>query len=146
MVEIRAIEQLDYEEWLPLWADHIAGFRKKLLDEITTVVFKRFLDDERQLFCRVAVEDSKIIGFVTYAIIDFTQTLEGQIYLNDLYVSPEGRRKGIGSQLVEYVYKAGDELGIPRVFWFCHYDNEPANRLYKKIAETKTCVYRRKLP
>jgi ribosomal protein S18 acetylase RimI-like enzyme len=47
-------------------------------------------------------------------------------------VVPQYQRMGIGSQLMEELYKAALQIGIPKISLGVHKDNTPAVHLYKQ--------------
>lgn len=55
------------------------------------------------------------------------------IYLEDLYVKPEFRGRGIGRALLAYLAKLAEERGCGRLEWSVLDWNEPAIRLYESI-------------
>ena len=55
------------------------------------------------------------------------------IYLEDLYVKPEFRGKGIGRALLTYLARLAKERGCGRLEWSVLDWNEPAIKLYKNI-------------
>ncbi|MDF2543297.1 MAG: GCN5-related N-acetyltransferase [Herbinix sp.] len=55
------------------------------------------------------------------------------IYLEDIYVKPEFRDKGIGSKMISYLAKLAVERNCDRLEWVCLDWNEPSIRFYKQI-------------
>ena len=55
------------------------------------------------------------------------------LYLEDLYVKPEFRGKGIGRALLTYLARLAKERGCGRLEWSVLDWNEPAIRLYKGV-------------
>ncbi len=55
------------------------------------------------------------------------------IYLEDLYVKPECRRKGIGRAMLLYLATLAKERGCGRFEWSALDWNEPAIQFYKKL-------------
>lgn len=67
------------------------------------------------------------------------------IYLEDLYVKPEMRGKGIGRIMLSYLAKLAKERNCGRLEWSCLDWNQPSIRFYKKIgavAMDEWTVYR----
>ncbi|KAI3407080.1 HPA3 [Candida oxycetoniae] len=139
-VTIRPIEAKDKEEWLNLWtgANGYIEFYKsqdKITPEISNATFDRFLDANTPMYSAVAVDDStgKIIGFANYLTHLNTWTIEDTMYLNDLFVSPDNRLKGVGRKLIEYVYKEADRLNCGKCYWSTQFENHRAQLLYTKV-------------
>jgi len=58
------------------------------------------------------------------------------IYLEDLYVKPEMRRKGLGQAMLSYVAKVAKERHCGRFEWSVLDWNEPAIEFYRKLGAT----------
>jgi GNAT superfamily N-acetyltransferase len=56
-------------------------------------------------------------------------------YLQDLFVVPDARGKGIARKLVEAVYAAADAAGAEQVYWLTHHSNRDGRRLYDRLAK-----------
>ena len=55
------------------------------------------------------------------------------IYLEDLYVKPEARGKGVGRALLRYLARLAKEKGCGRIEWAVLHWNEPAIGFYKNL-------------
>lgn len=55
------------------------------------------------------------------------------IYLEDLYVKPEMRGKGLGTALLSYLEDLAQERDCGRLEWACLNWNEPSIRFYKQL-------------
>lgn len=55
------------------------------------------------------------------------------IYLEDLFVKPEMRGKGLGKIILSYLAKLAIERKCKRLEWWCLDWNEPSIRFYKKM-------------
>jgi GNAT superfamily N-acetyltransferase len=55
------------------------------------------------------------------------------IYLEDIYVKPEMRGKGIGTAFFSFLSKLMEERGCGRLEWSCLDWNEPSIRFYKQL-------------
>lgn len=79
----------------------------------------------------VAEKDDFVVGFALF----YTNysTWKGKcLYLEDFYVLPEFRGKGIGSQLFDEVVKIAKDRGVKRMDWQVLDWNEPALNFYRK--------------
>jgi GNAT superfamily N-acetyltransferase len=77
-------------------------------------------------------------------------TFEGKpgIYLEDIYVRPHLRGKGIGKLMLEYLIELAKTRGCARVEWSVLNWNEPAINFYKKLGAVpmdEWTVFRMKL-
>ncbi len=55
------------------------------------------------------------------------------IYLEDLYVKPEMREKGIGTIMLAFLAKLAKERNCGRLEWWCLDWNEPSIKFYKQM-------------
>lgn len=55
------------------------------------------------------------------------------IYLEDLFVKPEMRGKGLGKVILSYLAKLAVERGCGRLEWACLDWNEPSIQFYKSL-------------
>lgn len=79
----------------------------------------------------VAEEGNRIHGFALYYIR--YSTWKGQrLYLEDIYVDPEERGRGIGAMLFERLMEEGKEQNFHGMVWQALEWNEPALNFYRK--------------
>lgn len=79
----------------------------------------------------VAEEEGHIHGFALYYIR--YSTWKGQrLYLEDIYVDPEMRGKGIGALLFERLIEEGKDRKFHGMVWQALEWNEPALHFYRK--------------
>ena len=79
--------------------------------------FSGFLDDtEEETHIAVATHEGKIVGYVAYTFTSPASlsalTLEPICEINSIAVLPEFRRKGVGTQLMDYVRSQTNEMDI----------------------------------
>ncbi len=87
--------------------------------------------------CLIAEHNNTPAGFALY----FTSysTWEGHhgLYLEDLYVSPEFRKLGLGKSLLSRVAAIAVEQGCPRLEWSVLDWNQPSIDFYHRIGARK---------
>jgi D-amino-acid N-acetyltransferase len=145
-VEIRDILKEDYQEWNRLFDLYLTFYESSLTQDIKDATFKKFLDPNVDMWCAIAVhpETKKPIGIAQYLRHSNTWAIKDRIYLNDLYVDENERLKNVGKALIQYVYKKGDEMGVPDVYWCTSFDNHRAQLLYNKVGQnTRMVIYKR---
>lgn len=148
---VRRATRADYVRWIPLWDGYNAFYGRSgdtaLAPEITTATWDRFFDPYEPMFALVAEQDGALLGLTHYLLHRSTTSLLPSLYLQDLFTSAEARGQGVGRALIEAVYRAAQDLGLPRVYWLTHETNETAMALYDRIAEKSGfVVYRKQLP
>lgn len=77
-------------------------------------------------------EDNEIIGYVIIFFAYYTWVGKS-LYMDDLYVRPNYRGKGIGSQLLQQVASFAKENNCKRLRWQVSDWNAPAIEFYKTI-------------
>jgi GNAT superfamily N-acetyltransferase len=84
-------------------------------------------------FADIAEWDGKPAGFALW-FYNFS-TFRGRhgIYLEDLFVRPEFRSRGLGKALLRHLARRGVAVGLPRLEWWVLDWNEPALRFYRSI-------------
>ncbi len=130
---IRHAEEEDYPVILH-FIKELALFEKAPDKVLNTV---EFMKQEKDLFgCFVAEnENGEIIGMALYFFAYFTWVGKS-LYLDDLYVKPEFRGFGIGSELLKKIFVLAKEENCRRLRWQVINWNDKAIKLYKKVGVT----------
>ena len=85
------------------------------------------------IFAHVATEQGTVQGFALWFLNYSTWEGVHGIYLEDLYVRPEARGKGMGKALLRTLAGIAVERGYARVEWCVLNWNEPSIRFYKSL-------------
>lgn len=105
---------------------------QKSPDKVTITV-EKMIDQKDHFNCLVAEDEHRrIIGYTNYSIIYYSWVGKS-IYLDDLYVKPSGRGLGVGSKLMNEVFRIVKEEKCNRVRWQVSKWNTAAIALYKKL-------------
>ncbi|WP_331458833.1 GNAT family N-acetyltransferase [Rheinheimera sp. EpRS3] len=81
----------------------------------------------------VVVEADEIIGIATYYSIYSTFIAKPGIWLDDLFIYPQYRSKGIGEALLSALCNVAEEAGCSRIDWIVAQDNEQGKRFYENV-------------
>lgn len=84
------------------------------------------------------------MGWVWISILGKTPSTQ-KIYIYYLYLFPDFRGKGFGIDLLNFVEKKAEDLGINRIELHVFGDNKIARKLYKKLGYHETSVMMEKL-
>ncbi len=84
----------------------------------------------------IAEEDNIPVGFALFFHNFSTFLGKGGIYLEDLYVKPNMRNKGIGKKLLKHLANLAVERDCGRLEWSCLDWNEPSIAFYKERGAT----------
>jgi GNAT superfamily N-acetyltransferase len=89
---------------------------------------------QRRIFEAILAErGGRAVGFALYFFTFSTFTGRPTLYLEDLFVAPEERRGGIGSQLLTRLARIAVERKCGRMEWSVLDWNSPARDLYFKL-------------
>ncbi len=86
-----------------------------------------------KVFCHVVEEDGEVVGHAVWYLSFSTWTGRHGIWLDDLYVRPAHRGKGLGVALVRALAAICVEHGYRRLEWWVLDWNEPAIRVYQGL-------------
>jgi GNAT superfamily N-acetyltransferase len=81
----------------------------------------------------IAEEDGEAAGFALFFHNFSTFLGRPGIYLEDLYVRPEMRGRGVGRALLVHLARLAVERGCGRLQWWVLKWNEPAIRFYRSV-------------
>jgi len=132
-VTIRAIEEKDKDQWLNLWAGYLEFYKSTISTEQTELTWKRLINNELKMFGFVAENEDGVIGFTHCLFRPSTWTETDYCYLEDLFVDPNIRGKGVGRALMEKVVEFAKQKESKRVYWTTQEFNKTARVLYDSI-------------
>jgi GNAT superfamily N-acetyltransferase len=131
-IEIRAARAEEIEEMLPLIRAYCEFYETEPDDDGIRRMFDTLIGDPNQGAVFIARDDDKAVGFAT---LDWKwSSLKGARigYLEDLFVDPEARGKGIADALIGICADRCRELGMPAMEWLTAPDNHRAQRVYNR--------------
>ena len=109
---IREIQPEDYAAVARFWRDYLDV--PSATDESVSRTFEKMSKDSRY-GTYVAVEDGKVVGFVTFVEVLSIDDPDGYIKMNGIAVMPEYRRRGIAQQLTERVEQEARRRGADSI-------------------------------
>jgi GNAT superfamily N-acetyltransferase len=139
-LKIRAIEEKDKDQWLKLWAGYLEFYKSTISSEQTELTWKRLINNELKMFGFVAESEEGVIGFTHCLFRPSTWTETDYCYLEDLFVDPNIRGKGIGRALMNKVFDLAKEKKSKRVYWTTQEFNKTARVLYDSITPVSEFV------
>ena len=137
---IRVIEEKDKSQWLKLWAGYLEFYKSTISSEQTELTWKRLINNELKMFGFVAESEEGVIGFTHCLFRPSTWTETDYCYLEDLFVDPNIRGKGIGRALINKVVELAKEKKSKRVYWTTQEFNKTARVLYDSITPVSEFV------
>lgn len=134
---IRPLEAGDRAAWEPLFRGYLEFYKSSLPDDVIDETWSRLMSDDPQFHVGLGAVDDQSAELVGIAHILFhrsTWSKTHYCYLEDLFVSPEVRAKGIGRQLIDAVYVEADARACTRTYWATQEFNYRARGLYDQVA------------
>jgi GNAT superfamily N-acetyltransferase len=132
---IRAALPSDEPVWRTLWKGYCDFYEARIPDEVTQRTWKRVLDPDSGVMCIVAELDGEVRGFAQCVVHENTWESQPVCYLEDLFVDPGFRGRGLGAALIEWLRNAMPAEGWSRVYWMTRADNAQARRLYDRFTQ-----------
>lgn len=102
-------------------------------EEITAATWRRILDPTSQIGAVLASRESEPVGLANYVLHPFTWSDLPTCLLEDLYVAPSARGRGVGGRLIEDLVRRGRSEGWARVYWHTRENNATARQLYDRF-------------
>jgi GNAT superfamily N-acetyltransferase len=131
-VEIRPARADEVEELLPLMRAYCDFYESSPTDEGIRNMLSTLIAEPSQGAVFIARDDGRAVGV---ANLDWKwSSLKGARigYLEDLFVDPAARGKGIADALIEICADRCRELGMPAMEWLTAPDNHRAQKVYNR--------------
>lgn len=145
-VRVRRLEAKDKAAWLPLFKGYIEFYKSNVPDDVIELTWQRLLSGAEGMhigFVAVDATDTPI-GIAHVLFHRSTWSASWYCYLEDLFVDPTLRAKGVGRKLIEAVYAEADERKCTRTYWTTQDFNYRARGLYDQMAAKSPFIqYRR---
>ena len=115
----------------------------RVFDEADTALSDAYIDwllARPDFLAFAAVDGSSVVGGLTAHVVPLTTRQRSEVFIYDIAVATEHRRRGIGRRLLEAVRIAARGLGIETVFVLA--DNEDAHALdfYRAVGGAPSSV------
>jgi GNAT superfamily N-acetyltransferase len=139
-VEVSAVREEEFETLLPLISAYQRFYEVDDVDpDRNRFFFRRFLaPSEDGLLLAARDEGGVILGYAClYWHFSSLQALE-TVLMNDLFVAPEARGRGVGRALIEATAEVARGRGAAWVEWSTAPDNHTAQRLYDSLTDEKS--------
>lgn len=144
-LQLRTFAPQDFTAWYPLWRAYQAFYRVDIAEDVSRTTWARLLDPAEPMHGTFARSGTAALGIVHYIEHRSCWTRGNYMYLQDLFVVPEARGKGVGHALIEHVYGEAAARGCARVYWLTHETNHDAMQLYDRIADRSGFLQYRKI-
>lgn len=141
MTTIRELSVEDYNGWKVLYSDYASVWKEDISEERLEKLYC-MITEQAGAVCGIgAIDSSELIGFAHYIKYPCTYSMGVTCYLQDLYVAPKVRNKGIARFLMENLFERGKKEGWRNLHWHTRPDNQKAINFYSKIAQKSDRIY-----
>jgi GNAT superfamily N-acetyltransferase len=131
-MRIRPIEARDEARWRELYDAYTRFYEREPDEAITRHVWSRVMDASAPVHAAVAEIDGLVIGIENYLLHESTSAIRPVCYLQDLFVDPTIRAKGVGQALIDWLLEEMKRNHWQRVYWATRETNYRARGLYDK--------------
>ncbi len=132
-VAIRHAGAGDEAAWRELWTGYNSFYGAGVPDAVTAATWGRILDPASPVKAVLAMgAGGAPLGFGNYILQYSTWLIEPVCLLDDLYVRPEARGRGVGRAIIDHLIALSGERGWGRLYWMTREDNAVARRLYDR--------------
>jgi GNAT superfamily N-acetyltransferase len=145
-IRVRPLEARDKPIWLALFKGYVEFYQATVSEDVIEILWQRLLQGgEGFHIAFVAVDDADTpVGLAHILFHRSTWSNGFYCYLEDLFVDPARRGRGIGRALIEAVYAEADARQCARTYWMTQETNTTARTLYDRVATKSPFVqYRR---
>lgn len=136
MINIRIATEKDVTSILG-FINELANYENMSSDVVATEeLLKENIFEKKLAEVLISEYEGKAVGFALFFHNFSTFLGKGGIYLEDLYIQPQMRNKGIGKTLLSHLAKLAVERDCGRLEWSCLDWNEPSIAFYKERGAT----------
>jgi GNAT superfamily N-acetyltransferase len=96
-------------------------------------IMESFFSDNPKVFCEIVEVDGEIAGLAIWFLNYSTWQGKHGIYLEDLFVRPQFRGRGIGKALLKHLAQICVDRGYGRFQWWVLDWNEPSIEFYRAL-------------
>lgn len=145
-IAIRRLQIEDKSRWAELFRAYITFYRAEVSDQQIELTWQRLMDGGDDFHIGLVAVDGAVapIGIAHVLFHRSTWSPTHYCYLEDLFVDPAVRARGVGEALIRATFAEADARGCTRTYWATQETNYRARGLYDKLATKSPFVqYRR---
>ena len=106
-----------------------------MLDQVvaTEALLKEWIFEKKKAEVIFAMDNGREVGFALFFHNFSTFLGRAGLYLEDLFVKPDSRGKGIGTAILKQLARIALERGCGRLEWYCLDWNKPSIDFYLSL-------------
>ena len=136
---IKDLQPRHEAQWRVLWGQYAEFYKARISEAVTAQTWQSICED-REFVGLAATRSGALAGFAIAIVHKATWSIGGTVYLEDLFVAPSERGRGIGRALIDEVLKRARERGCASVYWHTQSENAAARRLYDSYCQADNFV------
>lgn len=141
------LEVDDARSWTRLWQGYLEFYEHELDEGITARTWRHLVGGDPEMVGLGATDDGELIGLCHLVFHASTWSASSYCYLEDLFVDPRQRGRGVGRSLIAAARNEAERMGATKLYWQTHLTNVTARRLYDSVADHRGfLVYEVDLP
>ena len=130
----------DEAAWRRLWAGYVAFYKSEVSETVTAATWQRLFMPGSHMIGRMAEWEGAVAGFTISIVHPRSWALAPICYLEDMFVEPGLRGRGLGRALIEDLVALGRERGWSGLYWHTQQGNATARALYDRFAKADDFV------
>jgi GNAT superfamily N-acetyltransferase len=136
MTFVRDAQPSDFGRWRELYRGYAEFYGSQQTDDMAERVWGWICDPGHEVQALVAQDDDgNLVGIAHYRPFARPLAASTGCYLDDLFVAPTARGKGVADALLANLRDRADARGWSVIRWITAADNATAQRVYDRVAE-----------
>lgn len=134
-ISIQAPSRADRDDWERLYRGYADYYQVPMNDRILQNVWEWIYDRDKEFYCIMARdEEGAAVGLMHYRAM--ASPLRGVMagFLDDLFVEPGARGRGVVNRLFEELASQGRRHQWPVIRWITRDNNYRARSVYDRVA------------
>lgn len=115
--------------WEKLWQESVGNV---MTPDIIDHTYTQIMNGEVHAF--IAEDNGELTGLLHYVVHPVAGCIAPVCYMQDLYVSPTSRRRGVARALIKALENKATSENYDRIYWLLENTNEGAKEFYRGLA------------
>ena len=120
-------------EWRRLWQAYLHFYEATVAQDVTDRLWAALVPGDETWHGFGAISGDELVGFAIVIVHPATWSLAPTAYLEDLFVRPDLRKRGVGRALIEGIVEKGRKQCWASLYWHTKADNRAARALYDRF-------------